>query len=972
MPPVSHWPPDSGEMGKRIRLYGWSNTPFGPIENWPVCLRCNVETVLSQVFPAALLWGPDLIVCAYNDAYRTLLGKKPDALGKPFLEIWGEAWDVIAPQLQGALEGKGFSATDALFILERNGYPERSYFDYSFSPVRDDEGRFAGVLNLALEVTERVRERKKRQRFEKELQSVMGDLETRVAEQTRSLSESQKKLQRQAKFLDGMMSSLDSPIYVWNREKRFIYANRVLEELWGLEPGDYLGKTMEDLNYPTNISRSLIRQIERVFATGESVTGETDYVSPSGVATYYNYTFSPIAGSDGETELVVGISRDISDRKELEQALERANQGLEEKVRERTEHLRQSEQRYRTLFESIDEGFCIVRVIHDENGTAIDHEFLETNPAFENHTGLKNARGRTARELVPDIEPRWHEIHARVARTGQSEHFVEQVEALNRWFEVDAFRVGEPDDYKVGLLFRDITERKRAEDELLRLLGLIEGITRGSEDLIAAVDSDFRFLYFNEAYRQEFKKLWDYDIREGTDLVAAMAPWPQEQEKARKLWSRALEGESFRIQMDFGPSEEEKSIYDLRFNPIRSPQGETVGAAHIFRDVSEQVRVQENLIESQERLRESDRRKDEYLAMLGHELRNPLAAVRSATELLKRIELDNPLLERASGVLQRQSSHMARLVDGLLEVSRIARGKIDLDPQFLDLREIVDEVLQDRSAQMMRRDLKLVRNFPTEALWVAGDHVRLVQVFDNLVGNAMKFTPAMGNIEISLTRKGNWITVRIRDNGIGMPPDTLTVIFEPFHQEAQDIARGTGGLGLGLALAKGLVELHQGSITAQSEGPGSGAEFQVRLPTVPPPGETAVRSAKIATSPSRILIVEDNADAGQTLCDLLEFQGHRVWVVESAAEALDFLQKQSVQVVLCDIGLPGMNGYELAECIRGDTDLLGLKLVALTGYGQPEDRRRTAAAGFDDHLTKPVDFQALEETLSRMTAREPT
>ncbi|MGQ9427118.1 PAS domain-containing protein [Gilvimarinus sp. F26214L] len=771
---------------------------------------------------------------------------------------------------------------------------------------------------------------------------------------------------REAGFLDSIMAHLHVHVCVWDAAHRIVYANAALEELLGKSRDQYLGKTLMDLAPTMPVAAILSRQIEAVLETGQSITGEIDYGGPGRGMAHYSYSFSPMLDGSGGPAYVVGVSRDISQRKALEQALEKANEQLEEKVRERTRHLRESEQRYRKLFEAIDEGFCIVQVLFDAQQRSVNYRYLETNPAFARHTGLEHATGATALDVAPDMDRAWFKIFGRVAETGKAERLVEYSRQLDRWFEIDAFRVGDPADRKVATLFRDITERKCAEDELLRVLGLLEGITRGSEDLIAALDNDFRFLYFNDAYHQEFLKLWRCDIEEGTSILEAMAPWPEEQRKARHLWGRALAGESFRTQIDFGPSPAEKRVYDLRFNPIRNPQGRSVGAAHIFRDITDQVRVQSELRESEERLRESDRRKDEYLAMLGHELRNPLAAVRNATELIKRAPVADPGLRRASEVLERQTTHMARLIDGLLEASRIARGKIDLNTQVLDLRTVVEGVLQDRNAHVEARHLVLKQVQPGQPLWVSGDPVRLAQVFDNLMGNAIKFSEPRGQITVRLESQGEWALVRVRDTGVGIRPQMLGRIFEAFYQEEQDIARATGGLGLGLALVKGLVELHQGRIEVTSEGPGRGAEFVVRLPISTAPPSSYPPEVEEPLAPQRILIVEDNQDAGQTLCDLLTLQGHHVRLAENAAQALSRLWESEADLVLCDLGLPGMSGFELARAIRRDPALSQARLVALTGYGQPEDRRRTAAAGFDDHLTKPVDLKSLERTLRKL------
>lgn len=404
----------------------------------------------------------------------------------------------------------------------------------------------------------------------------------------------------------------------------------------------------------------------------------------------------------------------------------------------------------------------------------------------------------------------------------------------------------------------------------------------------------------------------------------------------------------------------------LSYSAVPAPPGPDGTARMVF--MIQDVTV---LQHTQERLRESERRKDEYLAMLGHELRNPLAAVRTAAELVKLTAGDEPRLQRACGVLERQTHHMARLIDGLLEVSRIARGKIGLEHESLDLRAVLEAVLEDRVEDFERRGLNLDKALPSSPIWLSGDYVRLIQVFDNLVANALEFTPTPGQVEVQAYASGEIAVVRIRDSGIGLQPHALTRIFEPFHQETQDLARVGGGLGLGLALAKGLVELHGGEIEAHSEGPGQGTLLEVRLPR---PSRASMGAESLADasgadgqpSARRILIVEDNIDTGHMLRELLRISGHEVSVVATAPAALAALAEDDVDVVLCDIGLPGMDGYELARRIRADDDLRNLSLVAVTGYGQDEDREQARAAGFDEHLIKPVDLESLERVLDRL------
>jgi CheY-like chemotaxis protein len=312
---------------------------------------------------------------------------------------------------------------------------------------------------------------------------------------------------------------------------------------------------------------------------------------------------------------------------------------------------------------------------------------------------------------------------------------------------------------------------------------------------------------------------------------------------------------------------------------------------------------------------------------------------------------------------------MTGLIDGLLEVSRIARGKIRLDCESLDVREVIETIVQDQTTQITARRLVLDVELPRHPLWVWGDRVRLAQVFDNLIGNAIKFTDAADTIQVSLGEEDGCAAVRVRDTGVGIRAPMLPRLFDPFQQETQDIARAAGGLGLGLALAKGLVELHNGSISAHSDGPGTGAEFVVRLPLTSLHARNEPGERRPDVAPRRVLIVEDNRDAGETLRDLLEVLGHHATLVETGFDALHVLHRQGVDVVLCDLGLPGMSGYELVQAVRADVSLRETPLVALTGYGQPDDRRRTADAGFDEHLTTPVDLASLTGVLAALQSR---
>jgi signal transduction histidine kinase/CheY-like chemotaxis protein/chemotaxis methyl-accepting protein methylase len=388
------------------------------------------------------------------------------------------------------------------------------------------------------------------------------------------------------------------------------------------------------------------------------------------------------------------------------------------------------------------------------------------------------------------------------------------------------------------------------------------------------------------------------------------------------------------------------------FAPIRDAAGTVHGASAVVQDITPLKRVEATL-------READQQKDDFLAMLGHELRNPMAAIRNATELLSRIEQPTPQLMRLQSIFDRQTLQTTKLIDGLLDVARVARGKVELELAPVPVVDLVRQVVDDRRQQFERRELEL--HFPEHEVWVNADRVRLVQILDNLISNALKFTVATGHISVEVRTQGERGSIRIGDDGAGIEPELLPRIFEPFRQGQVTMAR-TQGLGLGLALAKGLVDLHGFRLAARSAGPGQGACFEIEFPLTPAEERRAPES-RISSRPLDLLLVEDNVDIAETLAELLEAAGHHIEVEGSAEDALESLRRRRPDVMLCDIGLPGMDGLELATRLRADPAFSDLKLVAMTGFGDSSTQERIRRAGFDRYLVKPVQLEALRECL---------
>jgi signal transduction histidine kinase/CheY-like chemotaxis protein len=396
--------------------------------------------------------------------------------------------------------------------------------------------------------------------------------------------------------------------------------------------------------------------------------------------------------------------------------------------------------------------------------------------------------------------------------------------------------------------------------------------------------------------------------------------------------------------------------------PLLDNEGQVRGSVGAFLDITELKKVQQALIEA-------DQRKDTFLATLAHELRNPLAPLRNALELLRRADHNATLIEQARRMMERQVAQMVRLVDDLLDISRITRGKLELRKERVELADVLNTAIETARPLIEASAHELTVALPPQPVPVRADPIRLAQVFANLLNNAAKYTEKAGHIWLTAERRNGEAVVSVRDTGIGIAAEHLPHIFGLFSQVGTALERSQGGLGIGLSLAKGLVELHGGTIEAQSGGSGMGSEFTVQLPIAAEPGETPQETTSNGEKTQsvrmcRILVVDDLRDAADSMATMLRMMGHDTRTAYDGLEAVQTAAAFRPQVVLLDIGLPKMNGYEAARRIRSEPWGGNVALVALTGWGQEEDEQRSLEAGFDHHLTKPVDPAALEKLLA--------
>jgi PAS domain S-box-containing protein len=913
-------------MGALIRAHDWQATRLGTPDTWPSTLKTVIRLILSSNHPMFIWWGEDLIQF-YNDGYRQTMGpeRHPAALGQPGRVCWEEAWDLIGPDIERVMAGgEPTWYEDRLVPLTRHGERQDVWWTYGYSPIEDESG-ILGVLVICNDVTE-----------------------------------------------------------------------------------DHL---------------------------------------------------------------------------------------LRERLKQ-TNH---------ALIETMDDGFCMIDIIRDADGKAVDYLFVEANKAFAAQTGLVDSAGKTARQLVPGIEQRWIDIYDEIARSGVARRFVEESPVMGRWFNVYAGPIAHPGERRVALLFTDITDRinaeralqasetqaraaaAQAEAERQRLDALLSSVPVG----IAYVDARGAVSAFNrmnealwgeqpECAGQEDYGKWRGWWAEGSERqgqALGAADWAT----ARALRGEEVDADIVEIE-PFGRPGERRTLL-IRAEAIRDKRGAVAGAVAVSMDMTEQVGTQRALRESEEKFRtmteampqmvwstlpdgqndyangrwceftglsgedltgmkwlsvihpddlpglqvkwrhsmasgdlfESEHRirrrdgeyrwalnrglpvrdeagrivrwmgtvtdvhdqklaaeeliaanarKDEFLAMLAHELRNPLAPISTAAQILKLPGIDPKRTAHASDVIARQVKHMVELVDDLLDVSRVTRGLVELEREPVELASVVQNAIEQARPLIERKGHTLATRLGDAHVTVIGDRKRLVQVVVNLLNNAAKYTPDGGEIKVCADLAPAEIRLSVIDNGIGIDAALLPEVFELFTQAKRTPDRAQGGLGLGLALVRSMVGLHGGRVEAGSAGPGRGSRFDVLLPLhagapARAPDAAAGSAATPARAALRILVVDDNRDAGESLGIVLSSSGHAVTVEETSHAALRRVQAEGFDVCLLDIGLPDMDGHRLVQALRTMPLTAQAAMIALSGYGQRQDLEASQRAGFALHLVKPVDLARL-------------
>lgn len=509
-----------------------------------------------------------------------------------------------------------------------------------------------------------------------------------------------------------------------------------------------------------------------------------------------------------------------------------------------------------------------------------------------------------------------------------------------------------------------LLERERQARILSERETQLRLITDSLPVLISYIDAERRYQFNNAAYEHWFGV--SRDAIKGHHLREVLGTAVYESIKADV--DTVLAGIAVRWERQLAYKDGGTRYVHADYVPDIDADGRVRGYYALIADITERRQIEEALRQKTEQLAEIDRRKNVFLAMLGHELRNPLGSIRSALEVLDLHPADAALEARMRGIVQRQVGHLARLVDDLLDVSRIERGKLIVRKERLDLVRLVHEAVESERAPIQARGLALEAEFPPGPLWVDADPTRLTQVIGNLLSNAKKFTNQGGKIAIRVSSDAQFeqATVSVSDTGCGIDPRDLANLFDPFMRSDEVLHREGTGLGLGLPIAKGLIEAQRGRIEASSAGKGRGSEFAVHIPlqAAPQTAKDRKRTDAGGAIQQHILVVDDEPDSADALGELLALYGYQVEVVYNGPSALEATRRFHPDVVICDIGLPGMDGYQVAEQLRRDPQTASIQLFALTGYGDSAASHHVREAGFDHHLTKPVDLSKLRELLA--------
>jgi signal transduction histidine kinase len=1079
-------------MGSRMRAMDWSRTPLGPPEQWPQSLRSAVSILLPSRAQIVLFWGSELVTL-YNDAYRPVFGvKHPSVLGLPAREAWSEIWDSTLRELFGDVvrTGEAFWGKDLPFILERQGFPEETFFDVSYDPVRDESGRVGGVFCIVSETTGRVV-------GERRL-DILRDLATRNASARTSrevcafaidaLSARPDEVPFALAYVAagpseagaapalGLLGSTPGCEGVAETVKDRL----ATDGLWvmALEAGPPIAPAVREVALvPVGSSGSSaksgvlvvglnpLRPFDEQYRTflelvaGQLATGlasaeayeeerkraaalaELDRAKTAFFSNVSHEFRTPLTLMLGPLEdLVARAEGRLSPEDQASLKLvQRNGQRLLKLVNTLLDFARIEAGRAQAVYQPTDLA-ALTRDLASNFRSACERAGLAfevscpplAEPAFVDREMwekivlnlLSNAFKFTLKgKIVVTLRDAGSALELEVRDTGTGIPAESLSRVFERFHRVEDTRGRSHEGSGIGLAL--VSELVRLHQGAIRVESKLgegaaftvtipkgcahlpaehvqhsaQGVPARAAPARAYVAEVLGWLPAGDSVpppgsgsqrrrivlADDNADLREYARRQLAEeyVVDAVPDGLAALEAARAHRPDIVISDVMMPRLDgFGLIRELRADPELRTVPVillsaragEEARVEGLGKGaddYLVKPFSSRellVRVGA-LVHAREALREADSRKDEFLATLSHELRNPLAPLRNAIQVL-RLSGENGST-RVHDIMERQVDHLTRLVDDLLELSRITRGVLELRRERVELSGILRNAVETSEPLIAGARHRLELSVPGETFWLEGDPVRLAQILSNLLNNAAKYTPEGGTISLSAEREGDSVVISVRDNGTGIAKDSLSRIFAMFERVVHTDARGQGGLGIGLTLSRRLAEMHGGTIVARSEGEGRGSEFIVRLPLAAGAPEARPLPARSAQDLSHlsILVVDDNLDSAESLGLLLETLGADVKVAHDGRSAIELFSATQPAVVLLDIGMPEMDGYEVARTLRARYPRVRSTLVALTGWGQEADRRQAREAGFDHHLVKPAQMDALKKLLFSIEPR---
>ena len=969
-------PPDflagGGSTGERMRSIDWTRSLLGPAREWPQGLKTAMRILLASGQPMCIMWGPSYTIL-YNDACRAVIGDRHTiVLGQPAPTAWSEFWQAAGHRAELALEhNEGSSMDELALFVDRGGRREHTQYGVTFSPLPGEPDRLGGVLctftNLAPARTERD----------------WRDSERRYRD---------------------LVDTLPVAVFTVDGEGSIQLYNEAAVRLWGRRPRVGIEKWTGAHAIFTPEGKPLPREalpIARVVRNGEPVDKtEVVFERPDGTRVHAISHPRPTFDSLGRVVGAINVVVDISERIRGEAELAITKDQLADQVESLTAlhnlamrlgGISELEPSLQAILDTAVEAqhahFGLVWV-HDIAANALvpyaSHGFdadtlrpFESVPPGPAGGGAGNAFAQRCRWAIEDTEadPQFAPFREGARAAGfRSLHSTPIVTRSGELLGVLSVHYRQPrlptqrDMQVADVCARhaaDAIEAHRHQAAVKRSERIYRAIGASLDFGVWTTDREGRCTYISDSFLKligaSFAE-WEGDSWQRfvhpDDSAAMQEDWKACVREGRQ-WDREL-----RVR---GADGKWYSIL-CRAVPTRDERGDITGWAGINLDIGRLKQVENEL-------RELDERKNEFLATLAHELRNPLAPLRNGLEVLRIAPDNKPMADKARSMMERQLHQMVRLVDDLLDVSRVSRGKIELRRDNVELAAVLRNAMETSQPLMVERGHELVARIPADKVVVYADMTRLSQVFWNLLNNAAKYTENGGRIELDVEMGDGTVSVTVRDNGIGIPSEMLSRVFDIFTQVDRSLEKAQGGLGIGLSIARRLVEMHGGRIEAQSGGHGQGSAFTVTLPAAVVPRQAeipdgaAAQAGVTAMACRKILIADDNTDSATTLSIMLEMLGNEVRVACDGEQAVALAREFRPDAVLMDIGMPKMNGYDACARLRGMNETKRAFMVALTGWGQQEDKDRSRAAGFDHHLVKPVEPAMLESLIAGMPSR---